>query len=167
VKVRTGCLIAVLTAVGFAAMERDVRACTCSGGKWPSLKQTMHSSALAATAEVMAQGHLKRERLYPDLDVAYLDLRIVKELRGTEERQTIRLWDLMFGTSCSLDLQQFVAGTYIAFAADRTGLDSKELFEALEISPASDDYFLRGCGTYYKKLQSLQAAQDLAYGQRP
>ena len=133
-------------------------ACTCLG-EWPSLRQTMRKLPLAATAEVLAQGRLERARLYTDLDVAYLDVRIIKKVHGTEQRQTIRLWDPMVGSSCSLDLRPFSPGSYIAFAAEPPSPESKELFEALGINPAADDYLLRGCGTYYERLDSLEAAQ--------
>lgn len=132
--------------------------CTCMG-EWPKFKKAMGYASLVITAEVVSQGHLKRERLYPEHDVAYLDVRIVKVLKGKESRATVRVWDPMFGTSCSLDLGQIKTGSFAAFAVSRTGRTRGELFEALQINPASDDYLLQGCGEYYRVLESLTAAQ--------
>jgi hypothetical protein len=119
----------------------------------------MRAAPLAATAEVVAQGRLRRDRLYPELDVAYLDVRIVQKLRGKQRREHIRLWDPMFGTSCSLDLRPLIPGSYVAFAAQPASSDLKELFDSLEIAPAADDYLLAGCGTHFERLESGEAAR--------
>ncbi len=154
---RIGVLLGVST-FAVAMLPSTASPCTCIG-EWPSLKALVHQVSLAATAEVLAQGRLQRKRLYPEQDVAYLDVRIVRKLHGKEHRQEVRVWDPLFGSSCSNDLRGFSPGTYIAFAADRSSPESRELFAALEIDPGPDDYILGTCGTYYERLDSVEAAQ--------
>ena len=158
----------IFSILGFglaALVAKDAAACTCLG-EWPSLRKLIRGATLAATAEIVAQGRPLQNRSFPELDVAYLDVRIIKRLRGKEERQIIRLWDPAFGTSCSLDLRSFTPGTYIAFAATRPSTEHEEYYKLLGFIPAAEEYLLGSCGDYYEALGSLEAARQFPKGSR-
>ena len=145
--------------VGLSLLAPSVSPCTCT--EFPSFAEVARSAAVVLVVRVAAQGKLKRERLYPELNVAYVDAELIGITKGKDTRRSVRVWDPSFGTSCSYDWRPLVAGTFVAFAADQNDSSHQDQWAALGIEPGHDDYLVDGCGIRWKVLASKQEAEAL------
>jgi hypothetical protein len=126
---RTRALVAILVASFSGAIAWP---CLCT--EFPTFDEALKRSPVALVVRVDAQGRLIRERLHPELDVAYLDVTVVAVLKGEEPRQHVRIWDPWFGSSCSSDWRPLVQGTLLAFAVLPTSSQEGEFWDAMELS---------------------------------
>lgn len=139
------------------ALPAAAEPCTCAG-EWPLLPKLMRRASLAVTGEVVAHGPVKGDG--PE-EVTYLDLRIIKKLRGRERRTTVRIWDSDVTTSCAHGLGLLPVGSYVAIVAKPASSEPKEYLELIGIRPAPEDYVVGGaCGEYRRRLESAEAARS-------
>ncbi len=141
------------------AVPHTAEPCVCLG-EWPSLWQSMRKADVAVTGRVIGQGRMDVPRFYPAFDVAYIDVQIVKKLRGRERRPVVRVWDQGFGTDCSIDLRSYATGTFVGLALDRVQPEMQEYFDLIKIKPARTDYLVGACATMVESLESVDAAES-------
>jgi len=137
-------------------------ACTCvsdpgSGPAWPTLEESIDKAHVAVVARVIAQGSAPKGQ-----GAAYLDVKVVESFKGPSEGTTIRVWDIMVGSSCSLELGRFASGSIVAFALERSQPLNPELQKILGLAVRPGDYSLGVCGEYLRKMDSEAVARTWA-----
>src|SRR6185295_2270282 len=105
--------VGALSLVVLAFTSVRASACVCVG-EWPSLRKAMSDADVAVTAEVVAQGKSEHAGFYPEMNVAYVDVQVVKLKHGREKRTVLRVWDSHFGTDCTAELHELSPGTFVA-----------------------------------------------------
>ena len=137
-------------------------ACTCIG-EWPNFARSARAAAVVLIGRVRTQGKPNLGgRLYPDLDVAYLDVDVFEAVKGTTNGAIVRIWDPGFGGSCAMDLRPYVKGSVVAFALARNGPEMDEYWQLVPFKPAKEDLLIQSCGEYVRQLGSVKEGRKLA-----
>jgi hypothetical protein len=141
-------------------------ACTCVGRPgeivWPTLDQASRESDAVLVGRVLTQTTLRDPPPYDGNDVAYVDLEVLKGVKGLAPGAHLRVWDAGFGSSCTHDLRPLRAGTLVAMALARNGPENREYHELMRLKVAPEDYLLRSCGDYLQVLKTDREADAVA-----
>lgn len=132
-----------------------VQSCECA--TTASFKEHARTAPVLLAGRVVG-GQLTKERGAAS-DVAAIDLEVVQVLRGSEERQKIRVWNQAAGTSCSLDMRRFKPLALIVVALDPDEPRSARLSDLARIQPEAADYVLSMCAEPWRHF-SKQADLD-------
>ena len=101
--------------------------------------------------------------LDPRKDVAYLDAKVLAVVKGTETRKVVRIWDAMFGTSCTQSLEQYVPGSILAVATRRKSSDPLlPVWSARKPRPGTDDYLDYPCARNIERPAEHESAAAFA-----
>jgi hypothetical protein len=135
-----------------AGRASDVIACVCT--EFPTFDQAMVAARSVLVGRVVLQGRPSLPRMYPDLDVAYVDVDVIGMAKGAETRARIRVWDLSHGTDCTADMRPLKPGAVIAVAGQKNRGEYREYLSHAAIKPKEDDYLFGGCGSQFELLNS-------------
>lgn len=155
--------IAVVAVCLVAPSEAMACACVASAESgepaWPTLEQAVPRTEVAFIGRVVSQSAIPS----PDEpNVAFLDVRVTRSIKGPRAGTIVRVWDSAFGSSCAGDLRPLKNGTIAAFALGRNKPEYREFQELLHISVEADAYLIGSCGEYYRPLASEDEARKLA-----
>ncbi len=149
---------AFLTCLLYLAVPNDAAACTCvaAAGEtaWPTLDETALTSDAVVVGRVTSQITLVEPQPYEGQDVGYLELKVLDGISGVPTGAHLRVWDAGFGSSCSVDLRPLRPGVVVALALERNGSKYKEYQDLMKLPIAPDDYLLRSCGDYHRRIDS-------------
>jgi hypothetical protein len=157
---------AVVVVLCSLAFVDPAAACTCVGGPgeiaWPTLDQACLKSDAVVVGRVLTQTSLSDPPPYEGNDVAYVDLEVLKGVKGLAPGAHLRVWDAGFGSSCTHDLRPLHVGTVVAMALARNGPENREYHELMRLKVAPEDYLLRSCGDYMQVLKTDREADAVA-----
>ena len=147
-----GSLIVLL----WLGLPSNAIACTCVAGPgevaWPTLEQAAAISDVVLIGRITKQVTLSEPPPYEGQTVAYVEVEVIKGIRGVVSRTNVRVWDGGFGSSCSVDLRPLRTGVVVAFALERNSGKYREYQEVMKLKIGADDYLLWACGDYKSHL---------------
>ena len=137
-------------------------ACTCvvaegAGSAWPSLEELVAKAPAAVVGRVVAQGKRANGE-----GTAYLDVKVIESVKGPSKDKTIRVWDAMVGSSCSLGLDRLPLGSLVAFSLQRNAPKYREFHDVMGLAIEPGDYLLGSCGDYFRRMESEALAHAWA-----
>ena len=138
------------------AVPRESDACSCVGG-WPTLEEAVRKAPAAVIARVVAQGLSTK-----GTGTAYVDVKVLDSLKGPKLGATIRVWDIMVGSSCDSGLGTLGTNSIVAFSLQRDPPLDRAFQEAMGIAVRPGDYSLSACGEYYRPMESEAVARQWA-----
>jgi len=156
----------IIVAPCLLALCDPATACTCVGGPgeiaWPTLDQAAQASDAVVVGRVLTQTTLSDPPPYEGNDVAYVDLEVLKSVKGLAPGAHLRAWDAGFGSSCTHDLRPLQAGKLVAMALARNVPENREYHELMRLKVAPEDYLLRSCGDYMQLLTTDREGDAVA-----
>ena len=133
---------------------RAAEACVCvrleSDPPWPSLEESVKRLPVALVGRVVRQGSAPQSG-----GVAYLDVEVLRPIKGIRASTTVRVWDVMAGSSCSAGLERFGSGSLLAFVLERSKAQ-RELIDLLRLPVRSGDYVVgaEACAESFRQMGS-------------
>jgi hypothetical protein len=148
----------ILTIAAVLAAPTSGLACTCMA--YPTFDELAKDAANLWVVRVGGQGVPITADAYGD-PVAYIDVEVVRVVKGGSAPTRLRIWDAFFRADCSSGLSPLKAGTLAALIVRQAKTaENEEFWSFFTERPSVGSYFVDGgCTEPWKRLKSEREAE--------